>query len=41
MKARDAVQTVVVCAHLDEAKRVMLAEKGFTIASEWYVRDIE
>lgn len=40
MKARGAVQTVVVCAHLDESKRVMLAEKGFTIASEWYVRDI-
>lgn len=40
MKARGAVQTVVVCAHLDESKRVMLAEEGFTIASEWYVRDI-
>lgn len=40
MKTRGAVQTVVVCAHLDEAKRVMLSEEGFTIASEWYVRDI-
>ena len=41
MKTQGAVQTVVVCAHLDETKRVMLAEEGFTIASEWYVRDIE
>lgn len=40
MNARGAVQTVVVCAHLDEAKRTMLAEQGFTIASEWYVRDV-
>ena len=40
MKTRGAVQTVVVCAHLDEAKRTMLAEEGFTIASEWYVRNI-
>lgn len=40
MKTRGAVQTVVVCAHLDETKRDMLAKEGFTIASEWYVRDI-
>ena len=40
MKARGAVQTVVVCGHLDATKRAMLAEEGFTIASEWYVRDI-
>ncbi len=39
-KKRGAVQTVVVCAHLDETKRKMLANEGFTIASEWYVRDI-
>jgi GNAT superfamily N-acetyltransferase len=39
-KARGAVQTVVVCAHLDEVKRKMLADQGFTIASEWYVREI-
>ncbi len=38
-KVRGAVQTVVVCAHLDEAKRTMLANEGFTIASEWYVKD--
>lgn len=40
MKTQGAVQTVVVCAHLDAAKRAMLAEEGFTIASEWYVRDM-
>ena len=39
-KTRGAVQAVVVCAHLDEAKRKMLANEEFTIASEWYVRDI-
>ena len=39
-KTQGAVQTVVVCAHLDEAKRTFLANEGFTIASEWYVRDI-
>jgi hypothetical protein len=40
MKTRGAVQTVVVCAHLDETKRTMLANENFTIASEWYVRDM-
>ena len=39
-RTRGAVQTVVVCVHLDEAKRMFLANEGFTIASEWYVRDI-
>lgn len=29
--------SVVVCAHLDEPKRVMLRANGFTVASEWYV----
>ena len=29
--------SVVVCGHLDEAKREMLRAAGFTIASEWYV----
>ena len=41
-KAKDqgAVQIVVVCGHLDQAKREMLALESFTIASEWYVRNI-
>jgi GNAT superfamily N-acetyltransferase len=39
-KARGAVQSIVVCGHLDEAKRAMLAASGFSIASEWYLRDI-
>jgi GNAT superfamily N-acetyltransferase len=39
-KARGAVQTVVVCGHRDGPKRAMLAEGGFSIASEWYVREI-
>jgi hypothetical protein len=37
-KERGAVQTVVVCGHLDEPKRQMLASAGYAIASEWYVR---
>ena len=36
---RGAVQTVVVCGHRDEAKRRMLAGEGFSLASEWYVRE--
>ena len=39
-KACGAVQTVVVCGHQDGPKRTMLAEGGFSIASEWYVREI-
>jgi hypothetical protein len=39
-KARGAVQIVVICPHLDEAKRAMLRGKDLTIASEWYVRGI-
>jgi ribosomal protein S18 acetylase RimI-like enzyme len=39
-KARGAVQSIVICGHLDQAKRAMLAASGFAIASEWYVRDI-
>ena len=29
--------SVVISAHLDEPKRAMLRENGFSIASEWYV----
>jgi GNAT superfamily N-acetyltransferase len=36
---RGAVQTVVVCGHRDEPKRQMLAGEGFSLASEWYVRE--
>ncbi len=39
-KQRGAVLSVVVCGHLDQPKREMLAHTGFTIASEWYVRDL-
>lgn len=40
VKERGAVQTVVVCGHLDEAKRAMLLTAGHTIASEWWVKPI-
>ncbi|GCE29592.1 N-acetyltransferase [Dictyobacter alpinus] len=39
-RARGAAQSVVVCAHLDQPKRAMLAQSGYSIASEWYVRDL-
>jgi hypothetical protein len=39
-RAHGAVQMVVVCGHRDQPKRTMLAAGGFTIASEWYVREI-
>ena len=39
-KDRGAVQAVVVCGHLDQSKRAMLNSGSFTIASEWYVRDV-
>jgi len=39
-KARGAVASVIVCGHLDEAKRSMLRESGSTIASEWYVNPL-
>ena len=38
-RAAGAVQGVVVCAHLDEAKRNFLRSEGFSIASEWFVRN--
>ena len=39
-KTRGASQVVVVCGHLDQPKRTMLAGAGLTIASEWYVRPL-
>jgi GNAT superfamily N-acetyltransferase len=39
-KEHGAAQSVVVCAHLDQSKRAMLAQLGYSIASEWYVRDL-
>lgn len=35
-KRRGAAQIVVVCAHLDQPKRAMLAQVGLSLASEWY-----
>lgn len=39
--ARGAVQMVVVCGHQDEPKRHMLRDEDYSIASEWYVREID
>lgn len=39
-KARGASQVVVVCGHLDQPKRAILAAAGLAIASEWYVRPL-
>lgn len=39
-KARRANQVVVVCGHLDQPKRAMIAAAGLSIASEWYVRPL-
>ena len=36
-QSRGANLVVVVCGHLDEAKREMLRASDFYIASEWYV----
>lgn len=38
--ARQANLTVVVCGHLDQAKRALLQDTGFGIASEWYVNPL-
>lgn len=38
---RGAAQSVVVCGHLDQPKRAMLAQSGFSIASEWYVQSLK
>src|SRR5258708_6082508 len=39
-KEHGAAQSVVVCGHLDQPKRAMLTQLGYSIASEWYVRDL-
>lgn len=39
-KERGATLAVVVCGHLDKPKREMLRALGFSIATEWYVRDM-
>lgn len=40
-KQRGAIQTLVVCGHHDEPKRHFLKQEGLSIASEWYVGEIE
>ncbi len=37
---RIADQSVVVCGHLDQPKRTMLDQMGYSIASEWYVHNL-
>jgi len=39
-RERGAVQTVVVCRRLDEAKRATLADQGLTVVSEWSVVEL-
>ncbi len=39
-KDQGAVQTVVVCRRLDEAKRAALASLGLTVVSEWSVAEL-
>jgi DNA-binding transcriptional LysR family regulator len=39
-RERGAVQTVVVCRRLDEAKRAALTGQGLTLVSEWYVGEL-
>jgi hypothetical protein len=39
-RAAGAVQGLVVCGHLDEAKRNFLRSDGLSIASEWFVKNI-
>lgn len=39
-KERGASQILVVCGHLDQPKRALLAAAGHTIASEWWVRPL-
>ncbi|AIE87693.1 hypothetical protein [Fimbriimonas ginsengisoli] len=38
--ARGAVQAVVICPNLLEDKRLALSSSGFTVASEWWVRNL-
>ncbi len=39
-REREAAQVVVVCGHLDQPKREMLAAAGLSIASEWWTQPI-
>jgi hypothetical protein len=39
-KEKGAAQAVVVCGHLDQPKRAMLAAAGLSIASEWWTKPI-
>jgi hypothetical protein len=39
-KEQGAVQTVVICRRLDEAKRTTLASLGLTVVSEWSVVEL-
>ena len=39
-KERGAVLVIIVCPHLEAAKRTMLHEQGATIASEWFVKPL-
>jgi GNAT superfamily N-acetyltransferase len=39
-RAAGAIQAVVVCGHLDEAKRAFLDSQGLSIASEWFVKNL-
>jgi hypothetical protein len=39
-RAAGAIQTVVVCGHLDEAKREFLRSQCLSIASEWFVKNL-
>lgn len=38
---RGAAQVVVVCGHLDDAKRTALDQSGLSIASEWWVAPLD
>jgi hypothetical protein len=39
-RERQAAQLVIVCGHLDAAKREILFAEGATIASEWFVQSL-
>lgn len=39
-RSHGAVQVVVICPHLDKAKRAMLRSHKLSIASEWFTREL-
>jgi hypothetical protein len=39
-KRRGAVLAAVICGHLDQPKRAMLASAGYGVASEWHTREL-